>query len=111
MKNPPTYTWYLPEEGNPDPEPRWRVMYGWENGNGSFPVEVCAPDEETAIMRAGMKRAEMTKLDRYFWGYGKQSEYVRLSVEMLCDCPCHDYHTGLIPVDEGKCGWCSHEVH
>lgn len=105
-KNPPAYTWYLPPAGKSDPEPRWKVMYS--DGNGSFPVEVCAPTEETAIMRAGMKRAELTRFN--LWDMPKPI-YERLSIELLCDCPCHDIHEGVIPIENGKCGWCNHEVY
>jgi hypothetical protein len=40
-----------------DTEPKWTVTYG-RNGV-TMPITVCAADEETAIMRAGMKRAEL----------------------------------------------------
>jgi hypothetical protein len=64
-----TYRWFLPVEGETCPDQRWRVVY--TDGLRTLPVEVCAPDEGTAMMRAGMKRAELTKWDRFFDTYPK----------------------------------------
>lgn len=72
----PKHRLFLPLEGEVCPDQRWRVMY--TDGFRTLPVEVCAPDEGTAVMRAGMKRAELTRKDYYF---GTRPNWDRLSVK------------------------------
>ncbi len=69
----PAYKWFLPLERDKCPDALWRAVYSNGRG-GKVPVDVCAPDEETARMRAGMKLAELTRLDRMFW----QGEFWRI---------------------------------
>jgi hypothetical protein len=83
-KKPMAYQWFLPIEGDECPDTRWRLVYS--NGKGAtLPVEVCAPDEETARMRAGMKRAEMLRLDRLFWKgqFWKISKWTAVSLTQV----------------------------
>lgn len=45
-------------------------------------VEVDAPDEETAIMRAGMKRADMFRLGTYYFpAASRNGEWEKLDVQ------------------------------
>lgn len=72
---------FLPPVGEPDPEPRWRVTYATCGELMKVRVEVCAPDKETAVMRAGMKHSEMHKHERRFFKMGSWPKWERISVE------------------------------
>jgi hypothetical protein len=74
---------YLPVEGveYPCPDYRWRLVY--RRGAMTLPVEVCAPDEETAIMRGGMKRAEMLRLEKAIFPGCSRVKWERESVERI----------------------------
>ena len=81
----PSYTLFLPPAGAADPvdQPRWRVLY--QRNGATLPVEVCAADEETAVMRAGMKRAELLRLERQIFpaAVRQAGSWERLSVELV----------------------------
>lgn len=77
------YQLFLPTKGvdTPCPDARWRVVY--RRGMITTPVEVCAPDEETAVMRAGMKRAALFANEEWFFTRQLPGKFVRESVERL----------------------------
>lgn len=82
MNTPLSHMLFLPVDPDDVPEPIWKVVYA--DQTGTMPVYVCAPDEDTAVMRAGMKRSEMLKLDRYFWGPSHAPrKWTRVSVEVV----------------------------
>jgi hypothetical protein len=60
--------------------PVWDVVY--TDGKRVLTVQVVALDEETAVMRAGMKRAEMTKGDRWFFSMGNWPNWERVSAKV-----------------------------
>lgn len=78
---PMAYQLFLPVEGVVCPDARWRVVY--RRGMTTTPVEVCAPDENTAVMRAGMKRAEIFKNEQWFFTRQQPGNFVRESVERI----------------------------
>lgn len=80
---PLAHTLFLPVEGEDQPcsDGRWRVLY--RRGTMTMPVEVCAPDDETAIMRAGMKRAEMLRLERALFPRLAAKHWERESVQKI----------------------------
>lgn len=83
---PLAHTIFLPVAGVDEPceDGRWRVVY--RRGMMTVPVEVCAPDEETAVMRAGMKRGEMFRLEwSVFPRLAATSNWERESVERVED--------------------------
>jgi len=66
--------------GGGEPLHRFRVVYGRDGV--TIPVEVEAPDAETAIMRAGMRRAELLYLSWVPLTH-RRHKYERLSVTDL----------------------------
>ena len=79
---PPVHTWFLPVEGE-CPDQRWRATYR-SNGGMTVCVEVCAPNEDTAVMRAGMKRAGGQELFRQLFPQTHaDTKWERLSVERI----------------------------
>lgn len=80
---PAAYTWFLPTAGLDEscPDSRWRVTY--RRGAMMFPVEVCAPDEDTAVYYAGMKRAGLLRTEEWAFPMLHMNKWERENVERL----------------------------
>lgn len=74
------YELFLPN-GQGTPPPLWRVLYS--RGPVTLYVEVCAASEEEAAMRAGMKRAEMFRLERSLFPNLSRVKWERESVNLV----------------------------